>query len=514
MLFNAYEFILLFWPITLILFFQISRLNQLRLAILWLVVASLFFYGWWNPAYLVLLIGSIGVNYSVGITLANAPLSTAVRKVILGMGIAANLAALSYFKYANFFADNVNTLFSVDFNFGTIVLPLGISFFTFQQVAYLVDAYARKTKEYRFLDYCLFVSFFPQLIAGPIVHHKDMMGQFSESSTYQPNNENLAVGLTIFSMGLFKKVMLADTIATFATPIFNAAAAGTVLSFWDGWMGALAYTLQLYFDFSGYSDMAIGIARTFGIKLPLNFHSPYKADSISDFWRRWHITLSHFLRDYLYIPLGGSRRGSLIRYRNLLLTMTLGGLWHGAGWTFVVWGSLHGLYLVVHRIWTQWCEFLGRPHLLTRFVSIGVTFVAVMISWVFFRATNLGTAFSMLQSMAGLRGISLPVSLAGPLGFLSSVGIRFEGLSSQNFVTVTALGWSVLLLMVVWCLPNTQQWMADYSPALHFDVKQASSILSRWRWRPSVLWASIYTAVSLWTVLSLAKESEFIYFQF
>ncbi|MEL7354834.1 MAG: MBOAT family protein [Cyanobacteria bacterium P01_A01_bin.116] len=543
MLFNAYEFILLFWPLTLILFFQIGRLKQIRLATLWLVVASFFFYGWWNPAYLLLLIASILVNYCLGMALSSARFSQAVRKGVLVAGIALNLAALGYFKYASFFADNINAVLKADFNVGTILLPLGISFFTFQQVAYLIDAYAGKTKEYRFLDYCLFVSFFPQLIAGPIVHHNDMMGQFSRSSTYRLNDENIAVGLSIFSMGLFKKVMLADTIATFATPVFNAAASGTVLTFWDGWIGALAYTLQLYFDFSGYSDMAIGIARTFGIKLPLNFNSPYKADSISDFWRRWHITLSHFLRDYLYIPLGGSRRGSLIRYRNLIITMTLGGLWHGAGWTYVVWGLLHGVYLVLHRVWTQWCKSLGQPRLFARPISVLITFVAVMVSWVFFRAATLTAAFSILKSMAGLNGLSLPASLGGKLGVLSSAGIRFEGLSSGNFVTVSALGWIVVLLAIVWCMPNSQQWMANYEPALHFQpevqaeaepVGNARALssprsyrqklsdlvvygvrkLSTLRWKPSIQWALIYSSLSYWTVLSLAKESEFIYFQF
>jgi alginate O-acetyltransferase complex protein AlgI len=333
MLFNSYTFIFIFLPITLLVFFSIGGKGHHRIAIAWLVAASLFFYGWWNPAYLSLILGSILFNYAVGVALSNlqaqSSASHLTKKIILSFGILVNLFLLAYFKYANFFVDNLNSLSGSNFHLQTIILPLAISFFTFQQITYLVDAYKGETREYNFLHYCLFVTFFPQLIAGPIVHHREMLPQFVKNTIYKFNHQHLAIGLTIFFIGLFKKVVLADGVAVYATPVFEAAEQGVMLTFFEAWAGALAYTFQLYFDFSGYSDMAIGIARMFGIRLPLNFNSPYKSVNIIEFWRRWHITLSRFLRDYLYIPLGGNRKGKFRRYINLMITMLLGGLWHG-----------------------------------------------------------------------------------------------------------------------------------------------------------------------------------------
>ena len=348
MLFNSYTFIFAFLPITLLVFYRIGGRGHHRVAIGWLVATSLFFYGWWAPRYVWLIVTSVLVNYALGVVLATRAASQdGPRKRLLAVGVSANLGLLAYFKYANFFVDNVRHLFHIDVEIGQIVLPLAISFFTFQQIAYLVDAHRRLTREYNFLHYCLFVTFFPQLIAGPIVHHGEMLPQFGKETTYRLNRTNLEVGVTFFLMGLFKKVVIADGIARYGTPVFDAAQAGLTIDFWQAWAGALAYTFQIYFDFSGYSDMAIGIARMFGIKLPLNFHSPYKATSVIEFWRRWHMTLSRFLRDYLYIPLGGNRKGPGRRHANLMVTMLLGGLWHGAGWTFMYWGGLHGLYLIV-----------------------------------------------------------------------------------------------------------------------------------------------------------------------
>ncbi|MDY6896734.1 MAG: MBOAT family protein, partial [Cyanobacteriota bacterium] len=393
MLFNSLEFIFLFLPITLLAFFQIGKTGNYRFAIAFLVAASVLFYGWWNPPYLILLIFSLIFNYFIGSALSNKFKIYFSKKLLLTLGIIVNLALIGYFKYANFFLSSVSGLVGKNFDIENIVLPLAISFFTFQQIAYLVDAYKGETKEYNFLDYCLFVTFFPQLIAGPIVHHKEVMPQFADKSTYRFNLENMAVGMTIFSMGLFKKVVFADNIAVYATPIFKAASEGVAPALFEAWIAALAYTLQLYFDFSGYSDMAIGIARMFGIKLPINFNSPYKAISISDFWRRWHITLSNFLRDYLYIPLGGSRKGEIRRNLNLLITMLLGGLWHGAGWTFVFWGGLHGTYLVINHQYRSLRKRLGHDLRNTNWLDRGfgwlITFVAVVIGWVFFRAESI-----------------------------------------------------------------------------------------------------------------------------
>jgi len=334
MLFNSYIFILFFLPVTVIIFYRIGSVMGQQAAILWLVLASFLFYAWWNPAYLLLLIGSISLNYWIGrgLTIHADQQSISVRrKALLVLGVFSNLIILGYFKYANFFVDNANLIFEQSYHLETIVLPLAISFFTFQQIAYLVDTYRGITHEHNFSHYCLFVIFFPQLIAGPVVQHKEMLPQFLDNSIYRFAHDRIAVGLSIFFIGLFKKVVIADSIALYSTPMFDGAHQGATISFFPAWGGALSYTFQLYFDFSGYSDMAVGLAYLFGIRLPLNFYSPYKATSIIEFWKLWHITLSRFLRDYLYIPLGGNRKGPSRRMTNLLITMLLGGLWHGAG---------------------------------------------------------------------------------------------------------------------------------------------------------------------------------------
>ena len=402
-----------------------------------------------------------------------SPPPTSRAKTILVAGIAANLGLLGYYKYANFFVDNLNALLGNNLILETIILPLAISFFTFQQIAYLVDAYRGETHEYSFLHYALFVTFFPQLIAGPIVHHHEMLPQFARSTIYRLKAEHLAVGLTIFTLGLFKKVVLADGVAVYATPVFNAAEAGTALTFFEAWGGALAYTFQLYFDFSGYSDMAIGLARMFGIRLPLNFNSPYKATSIIDFWRRWHITLSRFLRDYLYIPLGGSRKGEARRLTNLLITMLLGGLWHGAGWTFVLWGGLHGCYLVVNNIWRKWRASRGHLHStpVGRFFAWLLTMLAVIVAWVPFRAEGMGAIQIMLSAMFGLQGISLPTAWNGHLGLfetgIKSVGFIFSGAFNNSLANWNrGIYWLASLFSISIFLPNTQQFMYRYRPAL------------------------------------------------
>ena len=336
MLFNSYEFIFLYLPVVFIGFFFIGRYN-FRFAALWLAAVSLFFYGWWNPKFVVLLLGSILFNFGAGYLISHAKIAEKSKSIFF-ISIIANLALLGVFKYANFFIATANT-FGTQWDSLDIILPLGISFFTFTQIAYLVDVYRGIAREYDFIYYLLFVTWFPHLIAGPVLHHKQMMPQFASPSIYKPNPESIAVGLTLFSFGLFKKVMLADQFALYANPVFADAAKGAQPMFNEAWIGVLAYTLQLYFDFSGYSDMAIGLSRIFNVKLPLNFDSPYKAGNIIDFWRRWHMTLSKFLRDYLYVPLGGNRKGPTRRHLNLLATMLLGGLWHGAGWNFVLWGG-------------------------------------------------------------------------------------------------------------------------------------------------------------------------------
>ncbi|MBI1396225.1 MAG: MBOAT family protein [Betaproteobacteria bacterium] len=405
MLFTTIAFGLGFLPVVYVLFFAIGRLSHAGAAG-WLLVASLFFYGYWMPAFTLLLAGSICVNFFVGRAISGhvAMQGRPRARTWLIAGITFNLALLSYFKYANFLVDTFDMLSGINLSIGKVTLPIGISFFTFTQIAFLADAYQKGVSEYRPTHYGLFVTYFPHLIAGPVLHHAQMMPQFRLESTYRIDAANTAAGLTIFAIGLLKKIVIADSISPYADAVFDAASQGTALSGFEAWLGSLAYTFQLYFDFSGYSDMAVGLSLMFNIRLPYNFDSPYKALNISDFWRRWHMTLSAFLRDYLYIPLGGNRLGSVRRYVNLMVTMLLGGLWHGASWTFVVWGGLHGLYLVVnhgyHALAGTRREAWSRvaPY---RAAAWAMTFVAVVIAWVFFRAPTFDAANTVLRAMFG-----------------------------------------------------------------------------------------------------------------
>lgn len=525
MLFNSYIFIFLFLPITLLGFHLIGSQGHHRVAGAWLVATSLFFYGWWNPAYLGLILGSMLFNYVVGVALSSRAGKGAntQAKAILVAGIAANLGLLGYYKYANFFVDNLNALLGHNLVLDTIILPLGVSFFTFTQIAYLVDAHRGLVHEYSFLHYSLFVTFFPHLIAGPVLHHKEMMPQFAQSTLYRLKAEHLAVGLTIFALGLFKKVVLADGVAVYATPVFNAAEAGTALTFFEAWGGALAYTFQLYFDFSGYSDMAIGLARMFGVRFPLNFNSPYKATSIIDFWRLWHITLSRFLRDYLYIPLGGSRKGEARRLTNLLITMLLGGLWHGAGWTFVLWGGLHGCYLVVNHIWRKWRASRGHIHgtPFGQFFAWLLTMLAVIVAWVPFRAEGMAATQTMLGAMFGLNGISLPSSLEGRLGalqpWLEFFGVFFDGMFSNGLANWQGTGiyWIISLSLISFLLPNCQQVMLRYRPAFVTYKGEIQRLKYRWlEWRPTPLRAFLGGLLFYIAFIHLTRISEFLYFQF
>jgi alginate O-acetyltransferase complex protein AlgI len=404
MIFSSPEFILLFLPITFLGYFCLNKIRWLLAGKAWLVGMSVFFYAYWNIAYVPLLLGSILFNFVVGATLTakktSSPLRLSRRLMLIG-SVAANLVLLGYFKYNNFLVENLNTVFNTSYEIPQILLPLGISFFTFTQIAYLVDCYRSEVKEYDFLNYALFVTFFPHLIAGPILHHREMMSQFESRWTLAVRYRNIMLGLFIFSIGLFKKVVIADNFAVWANEGFD----GTgQLDFFSAWAASLSYTFQLYFDFSGYCDMAIGSSLLFNIWLPINFNSPYKALDIQDFWRRWHMTLSRYLRDYLYIPLGGNRCSSLRVYFNLMVTFVLGGFWHGASWMFVVWGALHGAALVIFQIWNQ----LGLR--LPKAAAWLLTFVFINITWVFFRAKTMNDAGRILAGMVDIKSaINLPV---------------------------------------------------------------------------------------------------------
>ena len=520
MLFNSFEFIFAFLPITFLLVWYATRNYSLHAAITVLVVCSLFFYAWWNPAYLLIILFSMVVNYFLGRALGKYK-----NRLTLTLGVSGNLLALGYFKYTDFIIGNVNTLFDLDMPLANVMLPLAISFFTFQQIAYLVDSYRGETIENNFLDYTLFITFFPQLIAGPIVHHKEMLPQFSGSKQLL-TKQNFAIGISIFAIGLFKKAVIADGIAAYATPAFAEVDSGNSLDLLAAWSGALAYTFQLYFDFSGYSDMAIGLARLFGIILPLNFYSPYKSTNIAEFWRRWHMTLSRFLRDYVYFSLGGNRGSKIARYRNLLATMLLGGIWHGAGWNFLIWGGLHGCYLVICHSFRDSSMFIQQyiPTGLYRFLAWLITFIAVVIGWVFFRATTFEGSMLMLEGMAGVHGISIPQGI-----FLRLDSTMQNMLTAANIVTNTngavyfikVWSWILVLLTTVLVLPNTQDLFSKYQGSLSSlsYLKQHSfwplfSWVQQRNWQQNSLWAAIIAVAFGFGVLTLSQVSEFLYFQF
>ncbi|CAA6812753.1 MAG: Probable poly(beta-D-mannuronate) O-acetylase (EC [uncultured Sulfurovum sp.] len=453
MLFNSYLFIFTFLPLTFFLYFFLLEKRLIVGAKGLLIFGSLFFYSWWDIAYLPLILSSMLFNYMVGNSLnENFKKVKIHKKSLLIFGIIGNISLLGYFKYTDFLIENFNFAFDGSVPLLHLALPLAISFFTFQQIAYLVDSYRRETAEYDFLNYALFVTFFPQLIAGPIVHHSEMMPQFASKWNLVKKYKNIALGIFIFSMGLFKKVVIADTFAVWATKGFDTL---EILTFVEAWVTSLSYTFQLYFDFSGYTDMAIGTALLFNIKLPINFNSPYKALDIQDFWRRWHITLSRFLRDYIYIPLGGNRKGSLRTYVNLMATFILGGIWHGAGWTFVFWGFLHGLALVIHRLW----ESLGFT--MPKFLAWFITFNFINIAWVFFRAKEWSDATKVLKGMF----LTTP-ELATKLSVLSS-----KEPSEKLYIFLS------LALIISLFIPNSMQWRVSFKGTTRYMVVTAVTLL-------------------------------------
>jgi alginate O-acetyltransferase complex protein AlgI len=453
MLFTSSVFFWIFLPIVLLGYYLLGRRSPIGAAA-WLFLASVAFYAYWMPEFTFLLLGSILWNYWVGSNIGKLdPLSDVSRqrrraRYWLTAGISVDLAVLAYFKYAGFFIANVNALLGVDWGLGKVILPIGISFFTFTQIAFLADSYLKGTTEYKFVHFGLFVTYFPHLIAGPVLHHAQMMPQFKESATYRLNFQNIAAGLSIFAIGLFKKIVLADGISPYADAVFNAAAAGSQPDVIEAWMSTLAYTFQIYFDFSGYSDMAIGLSWMFNVRLPYNFNSPYKALNISDFWRRWHMTLSAFLRDYLYIPLGGNKKGPRRRYINLMVTMILGGLWHGANWTFVFWGTLHGIYLVINHAFQKFSgPYLDglkntRPF---AFVAWALTFMSAVLAWVFFRASDFPSAIRILSGLTSLI----------PQAVLSSDVHRIFW--NQGLDAMRGTYWLLILAFIAFLMPNSNQ---------------------------------------------------------
>lgn len=520
MVFSGVTFLAYFLPCVLLVYAVAPA--RLRNAVL--LVASLVFYTWGSGALVGILFVSIVVDYGLGFLAALAVTThdDSLKRRAIALSVTVNLALLGWFKYAGWFISEASDLGLWTGALPEITLPIGISFFTFQQVAYLIDVYRQESFEHTLAKYSLFVCFFPQLIAGPIVHHREMMPQFGKQRRKDVAGD-VAVGLTIFAIGLFKKVVIADTVAIQSSRMFDGAAQGLAPTLIDAWAGTFFYAFQIYFDFSGYSDMAIGLGRLFGIRLPMNFASPYKATSIIDFWRRWHITLSRFLRDYLYIPLGGNRRGPAHRYVNVFVTMLLGGIWHGAGWTFFLWGTLHGLFIVVNQFWR---EYIKRNRASTepigRWQTLGwrsLTLMLVLIAWVPFRADGLDVTLSIYAGMLGLNGISLPAATAPLLTllpeFFTAGGIDTTGIQLSSSKIMLGIPF---LLLVVWYTPNTEEIMRKSGPSLATTGYPATQLerlaTTRLIWnggRGSAVVTAILFTICL---LKLNDISEFIYFQF
>ena len=459
MLFNSYEFIFLFLPITLILYFWLNKYNKNRLAKAWLVIASLYFYSYFHKSYLILITISILVNYFIGQKLSNNKYNIIQRKMLLIIGVVFNLGGLGYFKYYDFFVSNINSLLGTNFTLLHILLPLGISFFTFQQLSFIVDSYKRYDLTYDFLDYCLFVTFFPQLIAGPIVLPTEMLPQFEAEENKKINWENMNKGLYIFSIGLAKKVIIADTIANFANAGFDMM---DKLNFIEAWLTSISYTLQLYFDFSGYCDMAIGIGLMFNIILPANFNSPYKSTNIQEFWKRWHMTLGRFMTNYLYIPLGGNRKGEVKTLRNLFIVFLASGIWHGAGWNFIIWGMLHGICIVIHRVWKN----SGRK--LNKLVGWFITINLVNIFWVFFRAQTVTDAMKVIKGMFDVKSFYYIVVNFNKVGEVTKF---YREIISETTYLGNKMDILVLLISIIIIFEkNTQKKLARFESKYKYLV--------------------------------------------
>lgn len=488
MLFNSEIFLFLFLPSVLALYFFTRQVSS-RLSLLTLLLGSLFFYGYWNPYYLILLTFSVLFNYAI--------YKLIVARVVnfwgCAFGVSVNILIIAYFKYFGFILSDAFGVDLVKAGIETPVLPLAISFFTFQQISFVVDAYKSREKEARdLLDYACYVTFFPQLIAGPIVRHNELIPQLVSNS---PTKQFLVGGFFLFGIGLFKKVVIADSISVWVNLGFENY---TELTVSDSWLTALSYTFQLYFDFSGYSDMAIGLAMMFGFKLPINFNSPYKSKSIREFWRRWHVTLSRWLRDYVYIPLGGSRQGANKTYLNLLLTMLLGGLWHGAAWTFVVWGGLHGLALMINKAWS------GFKIEIPVVISWGLTILFVVVGWVVFRAETFEQAAQILGTMFVLDGVTLANSSAEIINEIS----RFYGVGEFSFESKSSIiptqAWiAILFLLVVVCkAPNSMELLEE--------VRSARG----WKQTVYLFGGGVILALAVKRLMETSVQSEFLYFQF
>lgn len=475
MVFSSYIFILAFLPIVIIGYYLLSLLKKSSYQRMFLIGASLFFYGYYNVKYLMIILVSMVLNYGLALMIQRSPKGK--DKVFLTMGVLSNVALIGYYKYYDFFVENINAVFDSDFNLKHILLPLGISFFTFQQLSFLVSVYKREEKVGRLRDYCLFVTFFPQLVAGPIVLYSEMIPQFKDEARRKFNADNFAAGIYLFAMGVFKKAVISDTLAGFVANGFGMTNLGLAV----GWMVSLSYTLQIYFDFSGYSDMAVGLGKMFNIDIPFNFRSPYKSKSISEFWRRWHITLGRALGTYVYKPLGGNRKGMVRTCINLFLTFFVSGLWHGAAWTFVLWGVLHGVFSIIERVCKKTIEKI--PTMLRVFG----TFLVVNALWVLFRAESFAQALEVYKGMLSFRTLDF-AQLQTVVGFEADVNL--PAIMDYGYI----VGLVGLLLVVVFRCKNSAEYLEKFKASKK----------------------TLVAAVVLFStaILCLSRESVFIYFNF
>lgn len=490
MLFNSYIFIFIYFPIVFSGLFLINKFHPL-FRNSFLLISSISFYAWWDYRFVHLLLLSIIFNYLLGISIIQNK-SINIKKILLITGLIINVSILCYFKYSNFF---LNEILNYSINL-QLILPIGISFYTFTQIAYLVDSFYcinSSNKKANLIDYALFVTWFPHLIAGPILHHKDIISQFNVKH-FNISYKNLYIGLSIFIIGLFKKIILADQFSDYVIPVHQEIQSEHVVSFIYAWTSAVAYSLQLYFDFSGYSDMALGISKMMSISIPINFDSPYKSTSLIEFWRKWHMTLSRFLRDYLYIPMGGNRKGAGYKYIFLFITMFVAGFWHGAGWTFIIWGVFHGLGLIFNYLWIKISSPFSRIKSLISYklLCVLVTFTLVTIAWVPFRADSLANAHTLIKIMM-------------PIGDPASIFTSSSSLYSLKF----ALMWICIGLLIVWGLPNTQNLIFNRGARLNIFAIPLNKKIEHVMRSPSIM--GILFALSL---ACLRKNSEFLYFQF
>lgn len=503
MLFNSYIFLVVYLPITVVVYFYLARYHN-PLSTVWLILMSFLFYATWNPHDILLILSSIAFNYVIVSFINRLDEASRFRLIILIIGITINLIPLLFFKYYYFIISNLSILFKFDFISNSQNLPLGISFFTFIQIAMLVDVYRSTATKLKILPYALFVTYFPHLLAGPIVHHNQLIPQIEDITRRRINWTNVAMGLSLFVLGLTKKVVLGDEFAIYSNDYFDNTNKINNTNLITTWLGVLSFTFQIYFDFSGYSDMAIGISLIFNIILPYNFNSPYKSKDLINFWRNWHITLSNFLKDYLYIPLGGNKKGHLQKYKNLFITMVLGGLWHGANWTFLFWGMLHGIGLIINHMIKQLLGFLNLNNLRAGWLPLFhlqttiLTFVWVMTAWVFFRANNLSDAIAIIENMYGFNPAIETISSEDSSITIFQTLNNYYQMRNISFRRMTAF--IILASVIIWFAPNAQSIMFNRNIGI--------------RWSASLIPLTLTIILLAYSFIKLNNTSQFIYFQF